>query len=215
MSLIQESSRQNEARPKAPSPYRSPDELLIRAAAEDWGRARWPGRRVIHELGMGRGSVRADIVFVGPDALSAVEIKSAYDNADRLINQLAMFRLSAPDVWLIHDVRHGRDAALMGYLLPSIGLVEASVQSGVATLRVTREAEGFVPDLECLVSLLWVEELRTAASLLGSKVPARATHASLRKTVMEAGADAALRAVCHALRGRSTLWRADAPILDD
>ncbi len=212
MPLIQESARQHEAAPSNPPRYRSPDELMIRAALEEWGRARWPDRRVLHELGMGRGSVRADVVFAGTDSFSACEIKSAYDNSDRLVNQLAVFRLSSPEVWLVSDARHGRDAELMGYLLPSIGLMEARVSGDGAALAVLREPGPFSPDLDCMLSLLWVEELRETVTRLGIRVPARATHTVLRRALMEAGESTALREVCRGLLGRRTLWRADPPV---
>ena len=61
---------------------RSSEELEIRAAVETWGRAKWPGSRVVHELVT--GSCRIDMAFIQSDHIAGVEIKSSRDRLARL-----------------------------------------------------------------------------------------------------------------------------------
>lgn len=104
----------------------SDDEEQIRSAVEQWGRSRWPDARCCHELVVGRGSHRADLAFISPDNLVTVEIKSGYDSTHRLVEQVAMFRLASPETWIIVDPKHKRDAELVRYLLPSVGIATAA-----------------------------------------------------------------------------------------
>jgi hypothetical protein len=80
--------------------YRSDNELKIREAVEAWGRPRWPNARVVHELVMGRGAVRADVAFITPNHIAVVEIKSDRDDTDRLLHQAGMFRAAVPELWI-------------------------------------------------------------------------------------------------------------------
>jgi hypothetical protein len=80
--------------------YRSDNELKIREAVEAWGRPRWPNARVVHELVMGRGAVRADVAFITPNHIAMVEIKSDRDDTDRLLHQAGMFRAAVPELWI-------------------------------------------------------------------------------------------------------------------
>jgi hypothetical protein len=80
--------------------YRSDNELKMREAVEAWGRPRWPNARVVHELVMGRGAVRADVAFITPNHIAVVEIKSDRDDTDRLLHQAGMFRAAVPELWI-------------------------------------------------------------------------------------------------------------------
>lgn len=196
--------------------YRSQDELDIREAVDRWGRAKWPEARVVHELVMQRGKVRADMAFVSPAHLVSVEIKSQWDTVDRLLNQIAMFRLATPETWIVADNRHARDADLLHYLLPSIGVARAErdkLHSGPFHVIEVRQPGAFASYPEALLSLLWVAELASECAIfrLGNAGP-RATHASLVKSLMRLTTDEQIAAVCRQLRGRDALWRADPPV---
>ena len=73
MKLLTESD-QLSAGEKVRRLYRSKEELAIRDALERVCRLRWPEARLVHELVMGRGSVRADLAAVAPNHLAAFEI---------------------------------------------------------------------------------------------------------------------------------------------
>lgn len=230
MSLIHPSAETDHvAAERSRKLYRSDAELALRVATERWGRARWPDARVCHELVVGRGTHRADLVFVSPQHLVAVEIKGPYDGVDRLIGQAASFRLACPELWVVTDERHKADAELVAWLLPSLGIAvpdrgafARDPDRGVprdAELVELRPAQPFEPHPEALISLLWVRELYQEALRLrlcgaaGSKLPSHKWLVDL--FLARATAEERLAATCRQLRGRDAFWRADPPIRDE
>ena len=103
--------------------YRSDAEIAMRDVLEDWCRTRYPGARLFHELVMDRGKVRADIAAIQPDHIAAFEIKGPYDSAERLVHQIALYRLAVPELWMVVVDRHLKDTDLIRYLLPSVGVL--------------------------------------------------------------------------------------------
>ena len=198
--------------------YRSRQEMELRALVETWGRAKWPEARVVHELVMGRGTVRADVVFVSPTHFATVEIKSDFDDTSRLITQAAMFRLASPELWLVNPQRHARDAALVRYLLPSLGLAEPDppIAKGVidplARLTETAAAAQFEPDARAELSLLWVSELTWEAKAMGLTIKGSWTHDKLIKALSDVSVQQRRAMTCRQLRARQALWRADPAI---
>lgn len=199
-------------------------EECMRNGVEAFYRERWPSARVVHELVMDRGSVRADVCSIGEAHIVATEIKSEYDNTDRLINQAAMFRLACPELWLFAAERHARDCEIIAYLMPTIGYAtcteiearKAANEGRAPAWTVRREATLFRPDPEALLSLCWVTELTSAAlaarviSPPGSRpLPHRQLVARMMATMSETEM---LAAVCQQLRRRVAEWRADPPI---
>lgn len=63
-----------------------------------WGRRRWPGARMVHELTI--GECRVDVAFIDTHHVAGVEIKSSLDNLDRLSKQVDVFRRGLPEFWL-------------------------------------------------------------------------------------------------------------------
>lgn len=198
--------------------YRSQDELDIRVAVDIWGRSRWPDARVVHELVMDRGKVRCDMAFIGPRHLVSIEIKSGYDVAERLMNQVTMFRLATPETWIVVDHKHLRDTRMIAYLLPSIGIAVAErsrprdVQSPFR-ITVEQEHSPFVAQPEAMLHLLWTTELRDEAVRFRLPFGKRDTHAKLVKNLLaRLTAAEQIEAVCRQLRARNALWRADPPV---
>jgi hypothetical protein len=74
------------------------EELAMRDAIASWGRAKWPGVRVIHELVC--DECRIDMAFVLPKDLIGVEIKSSRDTLARLDRQIRAFTRCLPEVWI-------------------------------------------------------------------------------------------------------------------
>lgn len=198
--------------------YRSRGELALRDALERWARDRYPEARLVHELVMGRGKVRADMAAIEPHSLVAFEIKSWFDDVTRLLHQCMMYRLAVPELWLVTLARHRDDCDLVRWLAPSIGLLLAhplpggDSESGPYRLEVAAEAGVIDPHPEALLHLCWVAELAAIAGYQGSRTP---THAQLVKSLLaDLEPQDRLAGVCRQLRARDALWRADPPIRD-
>lgn len=200
---------------------RSGAELAMRDAVERWGRAKWPEARVVHELVMDRGTVRADIAFVSPMHIAVVEIKSEHDDTSRLLHQCGMFRLAVPELWIAMTHRHAGDAKLIRHLMPSIGtcLSDRDRQIGPAPdhfdLDEVEPAALFVPWPAATLSLLWASELDAEArrsSLVQGRGSRPQSHASLITKMLRLTWDEQIVAVCRQLRAREAFWRADPPI---
>lgn len=208
------------ARPRS---YRSEGELRLRQAVEQWGRAKWPDARVVHELVMDRGTVRADIAFVGPNHFAVCEIKSAADVADRLMRQCSMFRLAAPELWICAAARHAGDAALVRYLIPSIGTLVTDQDRAIGPLPEQFRLDEIAPaqrwtaHQESMLHLLWRAELLAEAQRHGlvQGGAARMNHGKLVAALMRLPYHVAVESVCRQIRGRDAFWRADPPIRDN
>lgn len=198
--------------------YRSKQELELRIMTETWGRAKWPEARVVHELVMGRGTVRADVIFISETHFATIEIKSEYDDTSRLLLQAGMFRLASPELWIVCPKRHARDATLIRYLMPSIGLAEPDLESRMGTfspdtrLAETQAAQQFEPHARAELSLLWVSELAWEARAAGLKVKGKPTHDKLLNLLQDFPAKERRAMTCRQLRARQAMWRADPPI---
>lgn len=191
------------------------DEATLRSAVEAWGRARWPDARVCHELVMDRGAARLDVAFVRPTQLVVAEIKSGYDTVERLIHQAAIARLASNEVWLITDPRHIRDAELVRYLIPTIGLATAErrVMGDPAEIRIIAESSaGMAPVAQVHLALLWVAEMCRMCDAARQPRHPRDKHVTLVNRLASLPATERDALVCRALRARDALWRADPPI---
>lgn len=217
MAIIRQADGIHDQIEKSARKYRSTDELVIRKALDAWGRTRWPEARQVHELVVGDGASRADMAFVCPADLVAVEIKSAMDYGDRLFWQATMFSLAAPEVWICCDERHLRDVEIVRHLMPHLGLIEAKVVNDQAELIGLHPAQRRVPHPRMLLGLLWVAELTAEAErhhLIQGK--GRWTSAKLIALLLEKlSPDEMLSAVCRQLRGRQAFWRADPPVVPE
>lgn len=201
-------------------------EECMRNGVDAFLRQRRPSARIVHELVMDRGKVRADVCAIDRDHIISVEIKSQYDVTERLINQAAMFRLATPELWLFCDERHERDCAVLAYLMPSIGYAvagevevrKASYEGRAPVWSVRREAEPFRPDPEAMLSLLWVAELTEEAVSARVITPPRSkpwSHKALVARMLAVMTDAEMMAsTCRQLRARHAEWRADPPIVE-
>jgi hypothetical protein len=206
--------------------YRSPEELAIRDKLEEWCRARWPDARIVHELVMGRGAVRADLAAITPNHIVVFEIKGPYDDTSRLLHQIGMYRLATPEVWIVTASEHDDDGRLIRHLLPSVGHLRVGgisvasmyrVEPERMSLAVAAEAASFEVLPDALLSLLWVSELAAEAArarvmtIRSSKPP---SHAALVKAMLKLTPAEQLAAVCRQLRARNAFWRADPPIVE-
>ena len=201
--------------------YAARSELALRNALEAWCRTRFPEARVVHELVMGEGRVRADVVAIGTTHIAAFEVKGSYDDTTRLLHQVGMFQLCVPEVWMVVAVDHGDDAKLIRHLLPSVGLITApDMDRGWArrdepppiTLTVAAEAVPRPVVPEMALAMLWADELRGACAALRVSVGAKATRTKMIEAIMAVtGSDEITGAICTQLRRRDAVWRADPP----
>lgn len=214
--------------------YRSDAEIAMREVLEGWCRTRYPDSRLFHELVMGRGTVRADLAAIKTDHLAAFEIKGPFDNTERLLHQIAMFRLAVPELWIVVAGRHAKDAQVIRHLLPSVGLLEivhvsnaqwdasdqrsyrsawqGTVDRTALRVEVIAEAEPFTVLPSALLGLCWVAELDAEAKRARLVQGSRNTHDKLATAMERLSPAEQMEAVCRQLRARETMFRADAPI---
>ncbi|MCA1831189.1 MAG: hypothetical protein LC750_00315 [Actinobacteria bacterium] len=202
--------------------YRGQAELALRSSLEAFCRERWPEARVCHEMVMGEGRVRADVVAVNPAHIAAFEVKGEYDETTRLLHQVGMYQLCVPEVWMVVPVgRHADDARVLRHLLPSVGLLVGAGTSARNHYEFDGKDFGLVVEAEptprpvhvdMMLEMLWRDELAAACDRL------RVSRGKKdRRSDMIAGLKALpvaelQEAVCFELRRRDALWRADPPV---
>lgn len=199
-------------------------ELALRNALEEFCRARWTDVRICHEMVMGEGRTRADVVAIGTAGIAAFEVKGAYDETSRLMHQVGWYQLSVPEVWMVVAENHDADARLMKHLLPSVGILVGTsgqfrYEDGrppdyTVTLAVEAESAPRPVHVECMLEMLWRAELQAACNRTRCF---QATQRTTRKTMIAALIELPVaelqREVCIELRARVALWRADPPIV--
>lgn len=207
--------------------YAARSELKLRNAMELALRERRPDARLVHELVMGAGKVRADICAIDPAYMVAVEVKGDSDTSERLLHQVAMFQLCVSEVWIVlSEHNHSKvldDARLIRHLLPSIGLMVAKgLQPRWAdrpvgepiTIEVEAEPAPRSPVPRLMLEMLWRDELASACGRTRVLQPKASTARAPMIAALEAvlTPDELQAEVCTELRAREALWRADDPI---
>lgn len=123
-----------------------------------WGRARWPGCRVLRELVLGER--RIDLVFVTDNDVIGVETKGATDKLDRLDVQMKEYARFVPEVWLA--VHHKfQDRKELGYRERNL-LVWAKDGTLVDYLHGEKPRRDELSIMR-LLELLWTSELGAIA----------------------------------------------------
>lgn len=189
---------------------RSSEELAMRDHVETWGRGRWPDARVFHELVI--GECRLDMAFIRPKDLIGVEIKSSKDVLTRLEKQKQIFGQCLPEFWLAIAPKW-RDSPDKPYFRNEIVVgengVEPSLYGGWQPFRNSGV-------YSAMLELLWADEARSIAArkgcLSGKYVP---RHTVIPELALHLTGAEILEEVCRELRGRSTKFKADAPIRDE
>ncbi len=140
-----------------------------------------PRTRAFEELGIEGGSSRVDVVIVGK-SIDAFEIKSDFDNFNRLRNQIHAYNRVFDTVTLVTGPTHVIPAHL---LMPSwwgIACVARSEKSRL-TYKVLRKAsKNLLQNPRSLATLLWKEEALLTLAAYDSLPPKshRATRAELQ-----------------------------------
>lgn len=200
-------------------------ELALREALEKFARSRWPDARLCHEMVMGEGKVRADMVAIDSAHIAAFEVKGEYDDTTRLLHQVGMYQLCVPEVWMVVAIGHAGDARLIRHLLPSVGLLVGAGESSRHHYEFDGKEFGLVIEAEAaprpvvpemMLQMLWHSEL---ASICGRTrcyaVSGKSTRPSMIKALLALPLEELQRETCNELRARDALWRADRPIIAD
>ena len=145
------------------------EETQMRAAVTAWGRARWPGCRVLHELVLGER--RIDLVFVSDRDLAGVEIKSSVDRLTRLADQMKEFSRYLPEVWAAFAPRwiESEEARQEFRNVPNLICVDVSnAERPVSDWRPSAR-KPVRDELVCsrLLELLWRDEAARIAQRMG------------------------------------------------
>lgn len=205
--------------------YASRAELVLRNALEAFCRERWTTARIVHEIVMGEGRVRADLAAIDVAHIAAFEIKGQYDDTTRLLHQVGMYQLCVPEVWMVVATgKHAEDARLIRHLIPSVGLLVGAGTSAMNHyefdgkdfgLRVEAEAVPRQPVPQMMLEMCWAAELIGICGRTRTVIGKKPTRPQMVKALLDLPLTQLQAEVCTALRGRDALWRADSPILGD
>lgn len=200
-----------------PNPFVSEAENLIREAAVTRLRQLLPDARIIHELNVEQGTVRADIAAVTEERLYLFELKSAKDTLSRLPTQIRHFHAVCHGLVVVADKKWCGEATAAGY--PNCDARAIIRFHGRAELWEWPEQERSwgrdwrlplapaVPWHHRMLRLLWADELRAIAAANGLPSSSRISGGSIARdlAVLVPGKEIE-RAVCKALRSRSFAW---------
>jgi hypothetical protein len=198
-------------------------ELAMRNSMEELMRERHPGARMCHEMVMGEGKVRADLVAVAEAHIAAIEVKGAYDDTMRLLHQVGMYQLCVPEVWMVLDRKHRDDGVLIRHLLPSVGLIIADGTSHLSldwrsderpvSFDVLAEPAPREPVPRMTLEMLWAAELRWVCERMRIAIGSKATRPWMVEAILHSAKEGEIIAgACAVLRGRDAQWRADQPL---
>ena len=192
----------------------SSEEAAMREQVIAWGRKRWPGARVMHELDV--WGCRIDLAFVTTTEIIGVEIKSSKDVLDRLERQMESYLKVLPEVWLAFAPKwaehHGAPWQVGLLLVTEDSLTEhipygqdrSYAHAAKADMMLTAPA----------LDLLMKPELLALARSHGLKVKDRATNKVLMGLLArKLTGDQIINGICAQLRARRRGWEADEPIM--
>jgi hypothetical protein len=205
----------------APRANRSPEELEMRAALIPWGRARWPGARVLEVFSV--GGCRVDLAFVQASHIAAVEIKSSRDTLDRLTRQIEDFSGAIPEIWVatapkwigpLHDREHP------GYVNLPWAVGHVVVEAGVVSERI-KYAHWEMPHSATVDEILTAPmlhlchraEMMAIAAAKGLTHKPRAPRRDLMRLLARGlTGDEIVAGACEQLRARVRGWPGDEPL---
>lgn len=205
------------------NPFVSDDELAIRTATVARIRELLPQARVIHELNVEQGTVRADLAAATVDKLYLFELKSRKDTLSRLPQQLRHFHPVCHGLIVVADEKWCGAATKAGYPNCDASAVIGFHASKAALWQWPEPERRYgrdwalpisetVPWPHRMLRLLWTEELRVAANDLRVAADRRSPGYKLAKLIAAQATGAEIeKAVCRALRARP-FAEADAPI---
>jgi hypothetical protein len=190
------------------SQHRQPlSEAAIRQATTTWlARQVGPSHLIVNELAVENGGARVDIAVIGSQ-LAAYELKSDFDNLDRLARQMQAFQRVFDSLTMVTTVAF---LATVEKLLPRWwGLAEAVANPDGSTNIVERRAPGTNPRQEMVdvAGLLWKDEaLAALRRVTATPVPSKATRMEIyQRLAAEVPSDELRTYVAETLRARISL----------
>ena len=191
------------------------EELRLRGIVETWGREKWPGARMVHQLPIGKH--RIHMAFIGATSIAGVIVKPPkaviHDVPARAEEALVLL----PELWLVADAHHEKKFTdNRGFLPANCGL---AIVEGDGFKRPTTTSNGewetfasrdwmrlFVP----MLGLLAFQELREVAHRRGVRVGALDISFDIVTRLGRALTGDQIRdEVCRALRAREWGWPED------
>ncbi|WP_353744953.1 sce7726 family protein [Methylobacterium sp.] len=192
----------------------SADLRAATAAVEAWGRARWPGARVMHEMKV--GSCRLDIAFVLPAHMIGVEIKSERDTLTRLAGQIRDYAREIPELWVAVAPRWLTGLNELPWRVGRVVVENGAVSETLHSERFSRTHEAKADEMLTapMLHLLWRAEAHALARAHQIKLPARMPlHTAVKVLARQLTGDQIVAGVCGALRARPTTFAADPPVI--
>jgi len=125
-----------------------------------------PSTLIVEELGLRRGTIRADLAVVN-GSLKGYEIKSDQDTLVRLGNQAATYSKIFDTVTIVVAERHLCQAESIVPTWWGLDVVKYSSQRRLLLTTIRTEAANSHVDPECLVELLWRDEVLALLARLG------------------------------------------------
>ncbi|HEU5019673.1 MAG TPA: hypothetical protein VFT69_17075 [Pseudolabrys sp.] len=202
-----------------PKTFISSAEREIRDAVVRRSRELWPDARIIHELNVEHGQVRADLAAVTPSLLILFEIKSERDKLHRLSNQLRHFGpvshhliVAAHEKWCSGSKLPNGD---VDPIIRFAGHGELWRYPESTSLRWHAPYRHVVPWPHRMLRLLWTDELRSVAAAQGVAKVSRRSGFDLCDLLARTMPGAAVeQAVCAMLRKRQ-FAEADPPVTEE
>jgi len=195
----------------------SAEELAMRGAVEAWGRVRWPGCRVMHELQV--GGCRIDLAFVTETNIAGVEIKSSRDTLKRLDRQIEHYTAGLPEVWLAFAPKwlpHIRDHNRLPWSVGKVMVDHTVLLEEIPWQEWSKHAYPAKRDMvftSPLLYLLLKTELLKLATHRGVSHKSKITCTQLiERLARSLTGDEIVTGVCALLRQRYNNWQADAPM---
>lgn len=189
---------------------RSSEELQMRELVETWGRKRWPGARVMHEINVSQ--CRLDLAFVTETNLIGVEIKSSKDNLDRLEKQMRVFGAHIPLLYLAlapkwENVSHS-------HRLNVVVEETNGVKPGVYERGWGRHTEMNWRCYTKMLDILWAGELREIGHRHRFDFGSRARMSDMLPVIAaKLTGEQIVAEVCRELRSRPTNHKADPQVI--
>ena len=167
------------------------------------------GAMIVEELGLCRGTVRADIAVVD-SSLKGYEIKSERDTLARLPNQANVYSKVFDTVTIVVSDQHLNAAACMIPAWWGIQIATSSAASLVQLATIRKEEENPTVDPLALAELLWRDEvLMLLAQLSRAKKLTYEPRRVLWQTLVAAIPLYELKHVVRDCLKNRTGWRAD------
>lgn len=188
-------------------PHQRLSEARLRDATAQWLTQRLgPNHLIVSELAVENGAARVDIAVIG-NQIAGFELKSDYDNLDRLARQMHSFQRVFDQLSVVTTATYLETVERL--LPPWWGLIEVAFDEDGSVVVHERRAPTANPrqDPFDLAALLWRDEaLEALRRVSHAPIRSKATREEIyRRLAAEMSADDLRAFVVDALRARTSL----------